>query len=317
MNLSVHSNRTGQLCGQTRDNFSLFFHSKLYSCNLSYLCNYGILFYFLSELLPLTLLFIAILVKNISFTSGAVNGFILFAQIIDLLYIDALHTFDRTSWFVTIYQFIYGFFNLDFFGVESLSFCLWEGATVLDVLIFKYITTVFAVVLVFGLVVIVNYCTCWKTCSALGSDHGFNVSVIQGLSAFLVMAYSQSTRVTFEILQLAVMQNGTSQNSRFKYVVRLAGNVEYFSWQHIYYAIPALVFLVFIVILPPSLLLVNPVLIKCVAFCQSRNYCSVFVPWYWLNKLLLIDLKPLFDSFQGCFKTTGAAFLEYTSFIDL
>ena len=67
----------------------MFFHSKLYSCKqVSFLCNYGILFYVLSELLPLTLLLIAILVMNISFTSGAVNGFILFAQVIDLLYID-------------------------------------------------------------------------------------------------------------------------------------------------------------------------------------------------------------------------------------
>ena len=204
------STRTGVLCGQCRDNFSVFFHSKLYTCKqVSSLCSYGMLFYILSELFPLTLLFIAILVMNISFTSGAVNGFILFAQVIDLLYIDAyrLNTI-QTSWFVSIYQFIYGFFNLDFFSGESLSFCLWQGATVLDVLIFKYITTVFAVVLVFGLVVIVNYCTCWRICKCFRKQ-GFNVSVIQGLSAFLVMAYSQSTRVTFEILQPAMLQNGT------------------------------------------------------------------------------------------------------------
>ena len=304
------SNRTGELCGQCRDNFSVFFHSKLYSCKQeSSLCNYGILFYVLSELLPLTLLFIAILVMNISFTSGAVNGFILFAQVIDLLYIDAYHltTFHQASWFVSIYQFIYGFFNLDFFSGESLSFCLWKGATVLDVLIFKYITTVFAVVLVFGLVVIVNYCTCWRICKCFRKQ-GFNVSVIQGLSAFLVMAYSQSTRITFEILQLAEIQNGTSPNSSVKHVVRLAGNVEYFSWQHGCYAVPALVFLVFIVILPPSLLLVNPVLIKCAAFCQSRNFCTSCRSRYWLNKLLLIDLKPLFDSFQGCFKDNWRCF---------
>ena len=264
-------------------------------------------FILLSELLPLTLLFIAILVMNISFTSGAVNGFILFAQVIDLLYIDALDNTEQNSWFASIYQFIYGFFNLDLFSGESLSFCLWEGATVLDVLIFKYITTVFAVVLVFGLVVIVNYCTCWRICKCFRKQ-GFNVSVIQGLSAFLVMAYSQSTRVTFEILQLAVIRSGLSANSSVKYVVRLAGNVEYFSLQHGYYAIPALVFLIFIVILPPSLLLVNPVLIKCVAFCQSRNYCSSVRSRYWLNKLLLIDLKPLFDSFQGCFKDNWRCF---------
>ena len=304
------SNRTGELCGQCRDNFSVFFHSKQYSCKQeSSLCKYGILFYILSELLPLTLLFIAILVMNISFTSGAVNGFILFAQVIDLLYVDAygLSAIEQGSWFISIYQFIYGFFNLDFFNDESLSFCLWKGATVLDVLIFKYITTVFAVVLVFGLVVIVNYCTCWRICKCFRKQ-GFNVSVIQGLSAFLVMAYSQSTRVTFEILQGAMLQNGTSPKSSVKHVVRLAGNVEYLSWQHGYYAVPALVFLVFIVILPPSLLLVNPVLIKCAAFCQSRNYCTSCRSRYWLNKLLLIDLKPLFDSFQGCFKDSCRCF---------
>ena len=301
------SNRAGDVCGQCREGFSVFFHSKLYSCKqVTPLCNYGILFYFLSDILPLTLLFIAILVMNISFTSGAVNGFILFAQVIDLLYIDA-NGLNTSSWFVFIYQFIYGFFNLDFFSGETLSFCLWEGATVLDVLIFKYLTTVFAVVLVFGLVVIVNYCTCWRICKCFRKQ-GFNVSVIQGLSAFLVMAYSQSTRVTFEILQLGVLRNGISANSSVKYVVHFAGNVEYFSWQHGYYVIPALVFLVFIVILPPSLLLVNPVLIKCAAFFQSRNYCSSSRSMYWLNKLLLIDLKPLFDSFQGCFKDNWRCF---------
>ena len=140
----------------------------------------------------------------------------------------------------------------------------------------------FAVVLVFGLVVIVNYCTCWRICKCFRKQ-GFNVSVIQGLSAFLVMAYSQSTRVTFEILQMQLYYEMVHLwNSSIKHVVRLAGNVEYFSWQHGCYAIPALVFLVFIVILPPSLLLVNPVLIKCAAFCQSRNYCSSSRSRYWL-----------------------------------
>ena len=31
MNLSVGSNRTGDVCGQCKENFSVFFHSKLYS----------------------------------------------------------------------------------------------------------------------------------------------------------------------------------------------------------------------------------------------------------------------------------------------
>lgn len=294
--------RTGEACGQCRENFSVFFHSRQYSCKrVTYLCNFGMFFYIISELLPLTLLFIVILASNISFTSGAVNGFILFAQIIDLLYIDvkSFITICKAPWLIYIYQFIYGFFNLDFFSSEKLSFCLWKRATVLDVLVFKYVTTVFAVLLIFGLVVLVNYCACWNVCKCCRKQ-GFCVSMIQGLSAFLVMAYSQSTRVTFEILQPALLRPGLS--NVVKYVVRLDGSVEYFSWHHLGYAIPAILFLVIIVVLPPSLLLLNPLLMKVVAFMQTRNYCYKMCSKRLLNKVLLIELKPLFDSFQGCFK---------------
>ena len=45
-NFICGSNRTGELCGQCRDNFSVFFHSKFYTCKqVSHLCNYGMLFY--------------------------------------------------------------------------------------------------------------------------------------------------------------------------------------------------------------------------------------------------------------------------------
>ena len=291
--------RTGVVCGQCKDNFSVFFHSKLYSCKqVSYLCNVGVVFYVLSELIPLAILFTVILTVDVSFTSGAINGFILFTQIVDL--IDSELNFYRSrSWSVSIYQFVYGFFNLDFFGIEELSFCLWQGATVLDVLVFKYITTVFAILLMFGLVVLMNNYLCLKICKCCRKK-GFYVSMIQGLSAFLVMAYSQCTRVTFEILQPALLQDRSANHS--KYVVRLDGSKDYFGPQHLYYALPALVFLVCIVILPPSFLIINPVLVKIFAFFQYRNYCSSSRSRHWLNKILLVQLKPLFDSFQGCFK---------------
>ena len=296
--------RTGIVCGQCRKEFSVFFNSKLHKCKQnSNLCYFGILFYFLSELIPLTLLFIVILFCNVTFTSGAVNGFTLFAQIIDLLYIDAhgIITLPDASWLVYTYQVIYGFFNLEFFSGETFSFCLWKGATVLDTLVFKYITTVFAVLLVFALVVLMNYCTCWKICKCFRKQ-GFGASVIQGLSAFLVMAYSQSARVTFDILQPTYLQDGRCDNFSKKYVVNLDGSMAYFGHQHIYYALPALAFLIFIVILPPSLLLVNPILIKIIALFQTQGFCNTSRSKYWLNSILLIKFKPLFDSFQGCFK---------------
>ena len=303
-----NTNRIGRVCGQCREKFSVFFKSKEYTCHPeTYLCDFGILLFVLSELVPLIIFFVTILFANVSFTSGAVNGFILFAQIIDLLYIyidsHKFLTASSTSFslLVSIYQVIYGFFNLDFFSIEVLSFCLWRRATVLDILVFKYITTVSAILLIVCLVLLMRYCSCWNRCKRCTRQR-FNVSMIHGLSAFLVMAYSQSTRVTFDILQPTVLRSGNSTNLGVRYVVGLNGSIEYFSWQHACYAVPALIFLVVIVILPPSILLINPLLIKIVALFQSRGYCNTSCSQYWLNKLLLVRLKPLLDHFQGCFK---------------
>ena len=302
------ANRAGRICGQCKENFSVFFKSKEYTCHPeTHLCDFGIILFVLSELVPLIIFFVTVLFANISFTSGAVNGFILFAQMIDLLYIDSqkFFTTDKTRFFfkllVSTYQVIYGFFNLEFFSIERLSFCLWRGATVLDILVFKYITTVSAILLIVCLVLLMRYCSCWYRCKRCTRQR-FNVSMVHGMSAFLVMAYSQSTKVTFDILQPAVLRSGNSTNLSVQYAVWLEGSIEYFSWQHAYYAIPALIFLVVIVILPPSILLINPLLIKFVAIVQSRGYCNTSCSQYWLNKLLLVRLKPLFDHFQGCFK---------------
>ena len=70
--------RTGIACGRCRKNHTMHFHSPGFLCkpDKPIRCKLGLLFYLLSELLPA--LFIIVLGMNISFTAGAVNGFILF-----------------------------------------------------------------------------------------------------------------------------------------------------------------------------------------------------------------------------------------------
>ena len=131
--------RTGVLCGDCRPGYTTNFHSPNFHCKLAdpTLCQIGWLFYILSELVPVTVVFITVLVLNISFTSGAINGFIFFAQLLDTLNGDA---FGIITYLPAIsilsqgYQVIYGFFNLDFFNIDALSFCLWSNTTALDML---------------------------------------------------------------------------------------------------------------------------------------------------------------------------------------
>ena len=79
------------MCGKCQDGYTVHFHFPDFLCKLAEPlgCRLGWLFYILSELITVTAVFITVLILNISFTSGAVNGFILFSQLLDTFDIDA------------------------------------------------------------------------------------------------------------------------------------------------------------------------------------------------------------------------------------
>ena len=198
--------RGGILCGKCQDNYTVHFHSPGYLCKATEPadCNLGWLLYVLSELVPVTLIFIIIvLIFNISFTSGTVNGFILFSQLLDSLDIHAsgIITFsDATrhgiSGFIQGYQVLYEFFNFNFFNSESLSFCLWKGASALDMIAFKYVTILYTLLLIVMIILFTNHCGTRLYCriSTVKS------SLIHGISTFLVICYAQCIKTSLSIL---------------------------------------------------------------------------------------------------------------------
>ena len=153
--------RTGKLCGGCKSGYSVHFHSPNYDCKMSRTCSIGWLLYIISELVPLTLIFAFVLRFNISFTSGTLTGFLFYAQVIDILSVGQGDT-SYPEWTISLIKasnFVYGFFNLNFFDLYSLSFCLWEGASTLDAITFKFITVTFAFLLVLTVFLIMNICT--------------------------------------------------------------------------------------------------------------------------------------------------------------
>ena len=293
------SNRTGILCGKCRGNQSVHYHSGTYDCKSNKLCKIGWLLYILSELLPLTIFFVFVIVFDISFTSGAVNGFIFFAQVMDSLHVTAYDFFwfpPLVSSLTDVHQFIYRIFNLDFFCINGLSFCLWEHASTLDILTFKFVTVTYALLLVIATIKLLNTFNFYRCCPFLKRNPEKSY-VIHGISALLVMCYARCTKVSLLILDSADL---TSRGQRYvSKVVFRQGNVDYFSKGHLPYAVPALACLATIVALPPILLLVYPVCYKILALFHlddSRflHFTSRFVP--------LAKLKPFLDSFQSCFK---------------
>ena len=287
--------RTGILCGKCSLGHSTHYHSYFYGCKSNKLCKLGILFFLISELLPLTVIYTIVMVFNISFTSGEISGFIFFAQIADSLSISASDsiTFPPVIWYFTqAHQFIYRMFNFDFFSIEALSFCLWEGATALDAMIMKYVTILYAMGLIIMTILVMKstrfkrFCTCFR-------PRALRSAAIHGLTTFIIICFSQCARVSFQIISPAYLYGRGPV--KIDTVVQRSGELKPFDETHRKYAIPALFFFFILVILPLLWLLLYPLLFKLLErFKLSESKLAAF-----LSKLFPMELL---DSFQSCFK---------------
>lgn len=288
------NNREGKLCSRCSANHSVYYHSHDFKCGEESLCKLGILFYIASEILPLTIIFVMVIMLNVSFTSGTVNGVILYAQIFDSFisnFHNTIHFPKLVNILIDGYRVVYTVSNLNYFSIDQLSFCLWKGATTLDVIAWKYVTIVYALCLILVTVFLLNTTICKKLC-VCWRPHTVKNAAIHGLVAFLTMCFSQCAKICFLLLTRVSLgrSKGTLEN-----VVYMSGENRFFDEVHIKYGIPALFFTLVIVILPPMLLFLYPLSFKILALCKLSELRI-------LNRISNFFPVQLFDAFQSCYK---------------
>ena len=223
----------------------------------------------------------------------------------DVINIDVkgiIETHDVIRLFIKANQFIYGVFNLNFFTLNKLSFCLWSTATSLDVLAFKYVTITYSLMLIIVTVAVMKFCNPWvirKFLPCVRTKRSIKTSIIHGLVAFLVICYSQSTKVSLSLLTPGhIHWIGSTRNHKVSRVVYLNGDVPFMGTEHLRYAIPAIFFTVTFTIIPPFLLIVYPLCYKLFALLRIQETLCIHIL---CSVVPLEKLKPLFDSFQSCF----------------
>ena len=293
--------RTGIICAKCRENNSVFYHTERFECFPDYLCQSGWFLYFISEIFPVTALFTVITLLNIKLTSGHIQGFILYAQMFNTLLITAngqIVLNKSTSKALQIIGFIYRMFDLEFFTTNKFSFCLWKNASSLDVLSMKYVTMIYSLLLVVAVVVIFKKSSLLeKLARKVFKQSVNNVSIIHGLSGFLILCYSQCTKVSLLILTPTTLY--TKGPVAIRHVSFYDGSLTFLRGSHLIYAIPAIVSAVTLIMLPPLLFFIYPLCYKVFKIFRiqessfSRIACTV-IP--------LEKFKPFFDSFQGSFK---------------
>ena len=290
--------REGVLCGECVEGYSVHYHSRRFNCREDDKCFYGIVFYMISELIPVFVFFTLVIIFDISFTSGASNGFVFFSQMVILLPLGFYrYGLEPAVYLQSGYNLFYCIFSIDFFSYEALSFCLFRGATVVDVLAFQYITILFAFMLVIAVVLCIKYCTCCNNlCTAVKKKMTATTSVLHGLSAFTVICYAKCIQTSFFILRQTTLQGAGLKEGPS---VTFYGGMDYLQGKHIPYAVLATVSLGTIAVIPPILLLVYPSTLKVLELCRLSEHRLVTAI---LRVTRINTLMPMFDVFQGCFK---------------
>ena len=294
------THRTGILCGKCTNYFTTYLHSPSYQCGESTHCQYGPLFYILSEIVPVTGIFLVILFFNINLTSGALYSFIFYSQIVnDTIY---QSTNGILSYLFNAFKIVYGLFDLDILEIDQLSFCLFKNANIMDLMLIKYLTTLYALFLIIVTILVLKFNSypCIRLCYKCGRRN-IRGSVVNGLTAFLILCYFHCLIITLHILvpSYVMGEGGTT----LKTVPLYNGDLSYMSGEHLKYVIPAIICLIVIVLPPPIILLSEPLLVKMSGALNIKRNAAT----YSLHKLRM-KLKPFLDSFQGCFKDNCRCF---------
>ena len=299
-NILCSKNRHGRVCSLCREGSSLRYHTLQNAhCESNSKCSLGILFYIIAEIIPVTIFFLFIILFDVKLTSGALSGFLFYVQVFNTLEINAGNFINlpiTAGTLLTFLKFLIGVFNLEFFLLPKLSFCIVKGATYMHLLVFSYVTILYALMLIVGTVLVVNFRLGKLLMKITGKKNYKNPSIIHGLSSFLLICFSRSTKTSLQILNSVTLfgKNGKAEQR----VVYYHGEYNFFGTEHIPFAILALAALL-LTSLPVVLLLVYPACHHFMAFLGleqsklNRCLCKVFP---------LDKLKPFFDSFQSTFK---------------
>ena len=303
------THRTGQLCGQCVNGTSPPVYSYYPQCVKCPAGTNNWAKYLAVSLLPTTLFFLATVILRFRATSPNLNGFILLCQIVTSPVILRrcgsqfyMHRHTPEYLHVRVVGEVYlsyaSIWNLDFFRLVYPPFCLHPNTTTLQVLSLDYIIAAYPLVLIIltYILVTLHYYNCrlvvclWRPflrcCIRFKRQCDIRNSLVDVFATFLLLSYVKFLSVSFDILTPSLVWNMTW--TRQPTVLYYDGSVEYFSREHLPYAILAIIVLLVFTLLPIALLCLYP----CHCFQRLLNVCH----------LRYQPLRTFMDAFQGCYK---------------
>ena len=298
-------NRKGVSCGKCNDHSAVAINSYSLECmNIEKCHNYNWIYLLLADLVPVTLLFLIVILFDINITSGYANIYILFSQIASLqINVLSILKLTQNNFLAKHYTFtmvsFYSMWNLDLGRSLTPNLCVGHSIETIDSLVLQYMSAFYGLGLVF-----ITYCIVelhgynfrlivwlWKPFSKCFTRIRRRVnpsaSLINAFATFLLLSYSKLAFTSIILLTPLYLYNETGHH--VSTVLMYDGTLGFFkSKKQIWLAILAILIFITFVVLPPLLLLLYP----CRCFQRLLSYFRLHRP----------GLIIFMDTFQGCYK---------------
>ena len=331
LGLNLYRNASSRLCGKCVKEYGIPVYSFQYSRCVRCHHHYYLAFYFLAALVPLTIFYFIILIFRVSATSGTLNSFIFFSQVVTSpvymrLFINAIqaYRYPHNETLLRILYALYGVWNLDFFRTLYNPFCFNHGFSAQSVISMDYLVALYPLILVlctYRLAVLYErgcrpivfiWKPFYKCFARFQRQWNIKNTLLQTFSTFMLLSYVKILGVSYALLipTITIRSPHVGKRSTFYYY---DATVTMFDLEHIGFFVSALGILLLCVFLPLILLLIYPckcfhrvVKIKRPEFhifmdtflgCYRQpSYCRAFAGIYFLIRILFLAIFEVFLS---------------------
>ena len=296
-------NRKGKICRECIDGFGPAVTSVGYQCSNCTSSWYGIPLYLFLEFVPVTLFYLGILVFRVSVTSASMTSYVMYSQLLVFAFtvdIEAINVIRAEInggiyTLLNIVVMMYGIWNLDFFRYIVPPFCVSSQLKIIHIVFLTYISAFYPLCLIAITWVCIELHSrnfkplvwLWKKTHRLFfmMKQGWNSknTVVDVFAAFLLLSYTKLMLQSLATLGYVNIKIANNTNVTTETVSALDPSVEYFGFEHLPFAIIAMLILLFIVLLPALLLALYPIqrfrflLTKCRLAGQPQAALNLFV----------------------------------------
>lgn len=209
------ANRKGFLCSECVDGFGPSATSPKFRCSncSNTFTKYSVVIYLLSELIPVTIFYLFVLIFQINLTSSPIVGFVLYSQVaLCAINYSGVYSIDQLKHFLSIVSVFFGIWNLNFFHSIIPPFCISPKLQIIHIVYLQSVSTIFPFILITitWICIVLYSCDCvifvrlWRALKKLFPEYVINKvvqnsnrTVIDTFATFFLLSYAKLMFVIF------------------------------------------------------------------------------------------------------------------------